>query len=79
MNNRYMFVTYVPDKEGTFSELTEFRPQAKGHHKKNAQIVLDFKKKRVIKNTINPDAGFQDLVNYYHKVLGDHLTPYLPK
>lgn len=79
MDNRYMLVTYVPNAEGTYSELTEFRPQVKGKHKKNASVVLDFKKQRVIKNTINPDAGFNALVNYYVKALGDHLTPYLPK
>ena len=79
MNHRYMFVTYVQMEDGSYNELTEFRPQAKGKHKKHSQVVLDFKKKRVVKNTINPDAGFQDLVNYYYKVLGDHLTPYLPK
>jgi hypothetical protein len=74
-----MLVSYVPNEEGTYSELTEFRPQAKGKHKKNAQVVLDFKKKRVVKNTINPDAGFDALVNYYTKALGDHLIPFLPK
>jgi hypothetical protein len=76
---RYMLVTYVPNEEGTYSELTEFRSQAKGKHKKNARIVLDFKKKKVIKNTINPDVGFDELVTYYKQALGDHLTPYLPK
>lgn len=76
---RYMFVSYVPDNQGTYSELTEFRTQAKGKHKKNAQVVLDFKKQRVIKNTINPEVGFNDLVNYYKKALGEHITPHLPR
>lgn len=79
MDNRFMLVMYIPNADGTYSELTEFRPQAKGHHKKNAQVVLDFKKKRVIKNTINPNVGFDELVNYYMKALGEHLAPHLPK
>jgi hypothetical protein len=33
----------------------------------------------VIKNGLNPDAGYDDMIEFYKRVLGDRLTPYLPK
>ena len=44
-----------------------------------SKVILDFEKKTVIKNGLNPDAGYDDMIEFYKRVLGDRLTPYLPK
>jgi hypothetical protein len=78
MENRFMIVTYKQQPDGKYEEVTEFRRHAKDKHIQSAQIILDFKKKKVVKNIINPDAGFEDMVEYFKRVLGDQLTPHLP-
>jgi len=77
MADRYMIVYYHKQTNGKFLELTEFKDNLKSKTKAKASVILDFKKKKVIKNSINPDADFISILEMYKKLLGDRLTPYL--
>ena len=77
MADRYMIVYYHKQTNSKFLELTEFKDNLKSKTKSKASVILDFKKKKVIKNSINPDADFISILEMYKKLLGDQLTPYL--
>ena len=79
MTARYMLVTYVQKPNGKWDELTEFRNSVRKIHIQTAKVILDFKEKRCVKNGINPEAGFDDMLDFYKRLLGDQLTPHLPK
>lgn len=79
MENRFMIISYHKQPNGKFQEVTEFRRHAKTKHKESAQVILDFKKKKVVKNVLNQDASFEDMVEFYKRVLGSQLTPHLPE
>lgn len=79
MTARYMLVTYVQKPTGKWDELTEFRNNVRMKHLQTAKVILDFKEKKCVKNGLNPEAGFDDMLDFYKRVLGDQLTPYLPK
>jgi len=79
MTARYMLVSYVQKPNGKWDELTEFRNNVRMKHLQTAKVILDFKEKKCVKNGLNPEAGFDDMLEFYKRVLGDQLTPYLPK
>jgi hypothetical protein len=79
MTARYMLVTYVQKPNGKWDELTEFRNSVRTKHLQTAKVILDFKEKKCVKNGLNPEAGFDDMLDFYKRVLGDRLTPHLPK
>jgi hypothetical protein len=79
MTARYMLVTYVQKSNGKWDELTEFRNSVRTKHLQTAKVILDFKEKKCVKNGLNPEAGFDDMLDFYKRVLGDRLTPHLPK
>ena len=79
MTARYMLVTYVQKPNGKWDELTEFRNSVRTKHLQTAKVILDFKEKKCVKNGLNPEAGFDDMLEFYKRVLGDRLTPHLPK
>ncbi len=74
-----MIVTYVKKPNGLWDELTEFKRSCKLRHVQTAKVILDFKEKKVVKNELNKEAGYDDMLEFYKRVLGDRLTPYLPK
>lgn len=74
-----MLVTYVQKSNGKWDELTEFRNSVRTKHLQTAKVILDFKEKKCVKNGLNPEAGFDDMLDFYKRVLGDRLTPHLPK
>ncbi len=79
MNERYMIVSYVQKPNGKYDELTDFKRQYRKSHIQSSKVILDLKEKKVIKNGLNPDAGYDDMIEFYKRMLGDRLTPYLPK
>jgi hypothetical protein len=79
MNERYMIVTYIKKPNGKWDEVTEFKRHYKTKHIQSAKVILDFKEKKVILNSLNRQAGYDDMLEFYKRVLGDRLTPYLPK
>ena len=79
MNNRYMIVTYVKKANGKWDELTEFKNNLKQKHMQTAKVILDFKEKKCVINSLNREAGYDDMLEFYKRQLGDRLTPYLPQ
>jgi hypothetical protein len=78
MTARYMLVTYVQKPTGKWDELTEFRNNVRMKHLQTAKVILDFKEKKCVKNGLNPEAGFDDMLEFYKRVLGDQLIPLPP-
>ena len=79
MNERYMIVTYIQKPNGKYDEVTEFKKHYRMKHSQTAKVILDLADKKVIKNGLNPEAGYDDMIEFYKRMLGDRLTPYLPK
>ena len=78
MTARYMVVTYVKKSNGKWDELTEFRNNLKMQHIQTAKVILDFKEKKCVVNSLNKEASYSDMLDFYKKLLGDQLTPHLP-
>lgn len=79
MQERYMIVSYLKNPRGEWDEITEFKRNLRNNHIQTAKVILDFKDKKVVKNGLNPEAGYDDMLEFYKRMLGDRLTPYLPK
>lgn len=79
MDNRFMIVKYVKNSHGKFDEVTEFKRHYRMHHLQTAKVILDFEKRIVVKNSFNSQANYDDMIEFYKRMLGDRLTPYLPK
>jgi hypothetical protein len=74
-----MIVKYVQKPNGKWDELTEFRKNLKTTHLQTAKVILDFEKKVCVVNSLNKDADFNDMLEFYKRLLGDQLTPHLPE
>jgi hypothetical protein len=79
MDNRYMIVKYIKKPDGKYDEVTEFKRHYRNTDLQMSKVILDFEKKTVIKNGLNPNAGYNDMIEFYKRMIGDRLTPYLPK
>lgn len=79
MNERYMIVTYIKKPNGKWDEVTEFKRHYKIKHVQSAKVILDLIDKKVVINSLNREADYNDMIEFYKRVLGDRLTPYLPK
>ena len=79
MSERYMIVTYVKKPNGMWDEVTEFKNNLKTKHIQTAKVVLDFKEKICVVNSLNREADYEDMIEFYKRMLGDRLTPHLPK
>jgi hypothetical protein len=79
MNERYMIVTYIQKPNGKYDEVTEFKKHYRMKHVQTAKVILDLADKKVVKNGLNPEADYDDMIEFYKRMLGDRLTPYLPK
>jgi hypothetical protein len=73
-----MIVSYIQKPNGKWDEITDFKNNLKTRHYQTAKVILDFKEKKCVMNSINPQAGFDDMLEFYKRLLGDQLTPYLP-
>ena len=74
-----MIVSYFKNPKGQWDEVTEFKRNIRNSHLQTAKVILDFRDKKVVKNGLNPEAGYDDMLEFYKRMLGDRLTPYLPK
>ena len=79
MSERYMIVSYIQKPNGKWDELTEFKNNLRMKHIQTAKVILDFKDQKVVKNGLNPEAGFDDMLEFYKRMLGEKLTPHLPQ
>ena len=74
-----MIVTYVKKPNGKWDELTEFKNNLKQKPMQTAKVILDFKEKKCVINSLNKEAGYDDMLEFYKRQLGNRLTPYLPQ
>jgi hypothetical protein len=74
-----MIVYYYQKADGKWDEVTEFKNSIKTKHIQSAKVILDFKEKKCVVNSLNREAGYSDMLEFYKRLLGDRLTPYLPK
>lgn len=74
-----MIVTYMLKPNGKWDEVTEFKNHYRLKHVQSAKVILDFKEKKCVKNGLNPEADYNDMLEFYKRLLGDRLTPHLPK
>ena len=79
MSERYMIVTYVKKPNGMWDEVTEFKNNLKTKHIQSAKVVLDFKEKKCVVNSLNREASYEDMIEFYKRMLGNRLTPHLPE
>lgn len=79
MSARYMIISYYKRPNGKWDEITEFKNNIRDKHITTAKVILDFKKKVCVVNSLNKDASFDDMLDIYKRLLGDQLTPHLPK
>ncbi len=77
MSERYMIVTYIKKPNGKYDEITEFKKHYRTKHIQSAKVILDLQDKKVIKNSLNPQADYDDMLEFYKRLLGDRLTPHL--
>jgi hypothetical protein len=78
MSKRYMLVIYMQKANGLWDELTDFKDNLKLKDIQTATVILDHKEQKVIKNRLNPEASYDDMLEFYKRTIGDQLTPYLP-
>ena len=76
---RYMIVSYFLKPNGKWDEVTEFKNSIKTKHIQSAKVILDFKEKKCVVNSLNKEAEYDDMLEMYKRLLGDQLTPHLPK
>ncbi len=79
MSARFMIVSYIKKPNGKWDEVTEFKNSLKTKHYQTAKVILDLHNKKVEMNTLNKEAGYDDLLEMYKRLLGDRLTPHLPQ
>lgn len=79
MSERYMIVSYLKKPNGLWDEVTEFKKHYRTKHIQSAKVILDLQEKKVVKNGLNPEASYEDMLEFYKRQLGDQLTPYLPQ
>lgn len=78
MSKRYMLVIYMHKANGLWDELTDFKDNLKIKDIANATVILDHEEKKVVKNRLNPEADYDDMLEFYKRTIGDQLIPYLP-
>jgi hypothetical protein len=74
-----MIVRYIKKPNGKWDEITEFSKKLKTSHLQTAKVILDFKDKKCVVNTLNRDADYDTMLEMYKRLLGDKLTPHLPQ
>lgn len=79
MASRYMLVSYYKKPNGKWDEITEFKNNIRDKHISTAKVILDFKTKTCVVNSLNKEASFDDMLEMYKRLLGDQLTPHLPE
>ncbi len=79
MSERYMIVSYYKKPNGKWDEVTAFKNNVRTSHIQTAKVILDFKEKKCVVNSLNREAGFDDMLEMYKRLLGDRLTPHLPQ
>ena len=76
---RYFLITYLRKPNGQVDEQVEVTRNIKPRDQQICNVILDFKEKKCVVNSLNKEAGYDDMLEFYKRQLGDQLTPYLPQ
>jgi len=74
-----MIISYYRKPNGLWDEITDFKNNLRPTHITTAKVILDFRDKKIVKNGLNPEATFDDMLEFYKRLMGDQLTPHLPQ
>ena len=74
-----MLVYYYQKPTGKWDEVTEFRKNLRTKHLQSAKVILDFKEKKCVINLLNKEATFDDMLDFYKRLLGEKLITRLPE
>lgn len=77
MKERFMIVTYMLTRNGTYDELTDFKNRVSPISLKQASVILDLKDRKVIKNSLRKDYDFVNVLTLYRNEIGAQLDPYI--
>lgn len=77
MKERFMIVTYMLTRNGTYDELTDFKNRVSPISLKQASVILDLKDQKVIKNSLRKDYDFVNVLTLYRNEIGAQLDPYI--
>jgi len=77
--SRFMLVKYLLKSNGQWDEITYFKNTLRNSDLQTCKVIIDFKKKVCVVNSLNREATFDDMLDMYKRLLGDQLTPHLPK
>lgn len=77
MKERFMIVTYMLTRNGSYDELTDFKNRVSPISLKQASVILDLKDQKVIKNSLRKDYDFVNVLTLYRNEIGAQLDPYI--
>jgi len=72
-----MIVKYIQQPDKSWDEVTDFKDRVKNSDLAQARVILDLKDQKVIKNSLNPEASFEVMIEMYKRLIGEKLLPYL--
>ena len=74
---RYLVITYIRKPDGKIDEQVEITKNLKERDITTANIIVDFKEKKVQKSTIQGqviDTDFDTIVGHYKQIYPDYIT-----
>ena len=77
MKERFMIVTYVLTRNGTYDELTDFKNRVSPRNLQQASVILDLKDQKVVKNSLQKKYDFVEVLTTYRNEIGAQLDPYI--
>jgi hypothetical protein len=77
MKERFMIVTYVLTRNGSYDELTDFKNRVSPRNLQQANVILDLKDQKVVKNSLNKKHDFVEILTMYRQEIGTQLDPYI--
>ena len=77
MKERFMIVTYVLTRNGSYDELTDFKNRVSPRNLQQANVILDLRDLKVVKNSLQRKYDFFEVLTIYRNEIGAQLDPYL--
>lgn len=77
MKERFMIVTYVLTRNGSYDELTDFKNRVSPRNLQQASVILDLKDQKVVKNSLQKKYDFVEVLTTYRNEIGAQLDPYI--
>jgi hypothetical protein len=77
MKERFMIVSYVLTRNGTYDELTDFKNRVSPTNLAQASVILDLRDKLVVKNSLHRNYNFYEVLSVFVNEIGAQLYPYI--